>query len=294
MDEKIEAGQHPRSTTILLKADQKHSHETSTSTLQRKGSAPSSALHPPNPQIFTDWLTLQLWITESLNLSAAGHYKSVGRLGGGFLRGFEFRLDAAFVSRRLGAVVRGAAFRLVSIGTEGALAERCIARVVGNGGSSHGISCPAWDWACPAAEARLPDTVAGDRDRGNGGRTLRDPACPAFRRSARDGEQLPQQGMARWMAVRVSVLRHHQRHGAGAGSGDESSTEFQLDSSGTGRDRDDGQKGKLSRIRDESSGRDCISDSLPVDALRLQLPAFGTREFCPVCNSDRTLRAAGA
>jgi hypothetical protein len=42
---------------------------------QRKGSAPSSALHPPNPQIFTDWLTLRLWITDSLNLSAAGHYK---------------------------------------------------------------------------------------------------------------------------------------------------------------------------------------------------------------------------
>jgi hypothetical protein len=35
------------------------SQEASTSTMQRKGSAPSSALHPRNPQIFTDWLRLQ-------------------------------------------------------------------------------------------------------------------------------------------------------------------------------------------------------------------------------------------
>src|SRR5207245_10205602 len=50
----------------FLEGDQKHSRETFTSALQRKGSAPSSALHPPNPQIFLDLPTLQLWITDSL------------------------------------------------------------------------------------------------------------------------------------------------------------------------------------------------------------------------------------
>lgn len=60
----------------FLEGDQKRSHEVFYIDAAKEGECPSSALHPPTPQIFTDGLTFQLWITDSLNQSSAGHYKS--------------------------------------------------------------------------------------------------------------------------------------------------------------------------------------------------------------------------